>query len=83
MEQNTEKSSIEKLKELGVKVSKADLSYLHNMKPVIYFLPEQAWIKDRVEEIETAIKEALTANLCIPTEWVEEYNKHIEWLKNK
>ena len=49
----------------------------------VYVQPRKDWIKTRLLELSLAMENLLINNHCIPTEWVEEYNLHIETLKNE
>jgi len=46
-------------------------------KPPIGIMPERIWLEHRQEELKSAIKRYLDANLKVPDEWVCEYNKHL------
>lgn len=47
------------------------------------FVSEKESVGGRLYYLKLHIHKNMEQGLCIPTEWVTEYNKHIEWLKNK
>lgn len=52
-------------------------------KPPIGLMPRKIHSINRIVDIKEAIQRYTEANLCIPTEWVEEYNELMEEVRNK
>lgn len=53
------------------------------IRPPLGIMPKKLWLENRLLELKAAIKGYMDVNLCVPTEWNEEYNSLIEQLNNE
>lgn len=47
----------------------------NNKKPPIGLMPHKFWVEERIQNILDAIDRYIQADMKIPIEWIEEYNK--------